>query len=148
LAATAVVCVVAAFGAAFLLTRAVDHPAPAHAGTISHQVATPTTPKTKPTPPNAELRSEFTPVNFTLRRKPHHRRPKLAPRPSVPQYTPPATSTQAAPAPAPAPSPAPTYTAPAYTAPQYTPPASSGSSGGTTHKKSSGSGSGTTTIGG
>ncbi len=139
LAGTAIICVLAAFGAAFLVARAVDHQTPAHAATAPAQTTRVATTTTNPAPPhkvNVELVSQFTPVKASLkpRPKPHrkHKKPKPAPTVSV---------TPAAPSTATVPTPAPTYT------PVYTPPSTQSSP--PHHKKSGGSGgSGTTTIGG
>jgi len=143
-AGTAIICIVAAFGAAFLVGRAVKHPAPAKAGTprttrVADTVATPTTHPHA----SAELVSQFTSVRASLKRrpKPHHRhKPKPKPAPVVTAAAPvvsPTTTTSAAPVTS-----APVTSAPVYHAPAPT------SSGSTTHKKKSSGGSGTTTIGG
>lgn len=134
---TALTCIVAAFGAAFLVARAVVHQTPAKAATT--QAVTPVAPRVAPVSRNhnAELVSEFAPMVSSLRHKPkprpkrrrvtHHSAPAVSAAPASPTYT------------------APTYPPPAYTAPTYTPPATSNPSGTTTHKRSGGSG--TTTIG-
>jgi hypothetical protein len=144
LAGTAVVCVLAAFGAAFLVARAVDHRTPAKAATtVRHQPVAVVTTATATTP-NAELVSEFTPVSASLKHKPPapKRRPvhHSAPPPSSPAgETSVPTETQQSTTP---------YTPPETTpAPVTSAPSASGSSGGSHHHHSSG-GSGTTTIGG
>lgn len=144
LAGTTLICVVAAFGAAFLVTRAADHQTPAKAATPP---ATQTTEAEAPvnTTANAELVSEFTPSLTSLKAKPrpHHRRHHSSPPPAA-SSTPSSGSGYVAPQTDTAPA------APTYTAPVYTPPASggggSGSSGG--HHSGGGGGSGTLTIGG
>jgi outer membrane biosynthesis protein TonB len=145
-AGTAIICIVAAFGAAFLVGRAVKHPAPAKAATprTTRVADTVTTPTTHPHA-SAELVSQFTSVRASLKRrpKPHHRhkpKPKPKPAPVVTAAAPvvsPTTTTSAAPITS-----APVTSAPVYHAPAPT------SSGSTTHKKKSSGGSGTTTIGG
>ena len=145
LAGTAIICIVAAFGAAFLVARSVDHASPARAATppakTTRAVATVTTPQKD----NLELQSQFSPIKGSKLRprpkpKPKHRKAK--PKPQA--YVAPASSTTS---PA-TPSPTPTYTAPSYTPPPAPTQSSSGSTT-THHKKSGGSsgGSGTTTIG-
>jgi hypothetical protein len=143
LAGTAIICILAAFGAAFLVARAVDHQTPARAATPPSQTTRVAATTTDPTPAhkvNVELVSQFTPVKASLkpRPKPHrkHKKPKPKPTPTV-------SVTPVAPSTATVPTPAPTYT------PVYTPPASTTHSSPPHHKKSGGSGgSGTTTIGG
>ena len=157
LAGTAIVCIVAAFGAAFLVARAVKHETPARAASpprttrVADAVTTRTTTDTHA---NAELVSQFTPVRAALkhRPKPHHRhhqpQPKPAPAvvpatqtptPATTPTTPVATTTTT--------TPAPVYSTPAP-APVHSAPAPTHSSSGSTQKKKSSGGSGTTTIGG
>lgn len=138
----------AAFGAAFLVARGVDHGSTARAARAA--VTTATAPAVT-THDNPELRSEFTPVHVTLKRKPRPRRrhavhhsasPAATPAPqtTAPQTTvtsTPQTTTQSAPA-----TPAPVYDP----APVYHPAPVHHSSGGSSHTGSS-AGSGTTTIG-
>lgn len=152
LAGTAFICVVAAFGAAFLVARAVNHQTPARAATPPATQASVVIPQ--PTATNAELAPQFTPMMTGLKPRPrphrhravHHSAPAPA-APSVPaqtttpqQYTTPQTSP-------------PQTTTQQYTTQQYTPtpvaPSSPSTSGsGTSGKHQSGGGSGTTTIGG
>jgi hypothetical protein len=146
LAGTALICVVAAFGAAFLVARAADHQTPAKAATT---LSTQTTEAEAPvnTTANAELVSEFTPSLTSLKPKPrpHHRRHHSSPPPAASSassggsgYVAPPTDTAPA--------------APTNTAPVYTPPNSggggTGSSGGHHSGGGGGGGSGTITIGG
>ena len=144
LAGTAIICILAAFGAAFLVARAVNHQTPARAATppTTTRVAdttTHTTPKV-----NAELRSQFSAIKSSkLKPKPKPKPKHHKAKPKPPVNVTPAPSTTSS---------TPTYTAPTYTAPSYTPLATPtptpSSSGSTHHKKSGGSGgSGTTTIG-
>jgi hypothetical protein len=134
-----VICVLAAFGAAFLVARAVNHETPARAATTTPVHATPVVahvgaPKTTTT--NAELVSEFAPVSAKLKRrpKPHRHHHKASP-PPAPVQTTSAPSIDTTPA-------------PVVTQPTYTPPPAPTHSSGSTHKKKpSGGGSGTTTIG-
>jgi hypothetical protein len=140
LAGTAFICIVAAFGAAFLVARAVKHETPARAATptvSAARVADTATTKSASPRRNAELESQFTPVKTSLkpRPKPHRRHKK--PKPPVRTAVAPATTTTSV-------TPAPTVTQPQYTPPAPTPTHSS--SGSTHHKKSGGTG--TTTIGG
>ena len=149
LAGTAIICILAAFGAAFLVARAVNHDAPARAATPPRTTnVADTTARVAPSHKvNVELISQFAPIKgpkLKPRPKPKPKHKKHKPKPVV-SYSPPASSTATTP----------TYTtsAPTYTAPSYTPPATSApthTSSGTTHHKKSGSsgGSGTTTIGG
>jgi hypothetical protein len=145
LAGTAIICIVAAFGAAFLVARAVKHPTPAHAATTSLKTTrvadTVTTSTSKHQ--DAELLAQFSPQRAKLKPrpkpKPKHKAKKAA-SPSTPVAPVDTTPTDTTPA----------YTAPAYTTPTPVTPAPSHSSG-STHKKSGGGssgGSGTTTIGG
>lgn len=144
----AVACVVLAFGAAFLVTRAVDHGGSASAATRTRLPALPAA--QVPVGNDPALAAQFTPQRVALRKPPAKPKPRPKPHPA-------SSAGQAAPsAPAPAPTTpaAPTYTAPAYTAPAYTappvtysPPAASTTHHSTGHS-SSGSGSGTTIIGG
>lgn len=135
-AGIAIVCVLAAFGAAFLVAHAVIHQAPASAAT-THSQATPM-PRVKPVGRNhnAELVSQFAPMTAALKHKP---KPKPKPK-AVHHAAAPASSASSSGS-----SSQQTYTTPAYTAPAYTPPPAT-SSPQPTHKRSSG-GSGTTTIG-
>jgi hypothetical protein len=142
LAGTAIICILAAFGAAFLVARSVDHGTPARAATPpvkTTRVAAATTKPSVAHKVNVELVSQFSPVRASLKAKPKPKpkpkKHKPKPQVSVAQVGP--TTTQTAPAP--------TYTAPVYSAPPSSPAPSSP----THHKKSGGSGgSGTTTIGG
>jgi hypothetical protein len=149
-AGTAIICILAAFGAAFLVARAVKHQTPAHAATPPRttRVAATVTTSTTAHRVNAELVSQFTPVQVSLKRRPkphhrHHRKPSPTPAPVV------TTSSAVAATPAPTVVPTtPVYSAPVQSSPQPSQPSSSGS-GSTTHKKKQSSGgSGTTTIGG
>ncbi len=142
LIATAVVCVLAAFGAAFLIGRAAnDHQGSATAATVTSlrpatHVSTPVT----HTHPDRALAAQFEPGLRALRHRrpvqPRHVHPRhvhpvtpAAPLPAAVVPAAPSTTSYAIPAPAPSPSPAP---APAPTSPS--------------HHRSGGSG--TTTIGG
>ena len=144
LAGTAIICIVAAFGAAFLVARAVDHGTPARAATPpkTTRVADTTTTPAAAHRPNVELVSQFAPLKASLKPKPKpkpkHKKAKPKPAVSVAPVVP--STTQA--------TPVPTYTAPVQSAPVQSSPTPS--SGGSTHHKKSGSsgGSGTTTIGG
>jgi uncharacterized membrane protein YgcG len=156
---TGVVCVVAAFGAAFLVGRAINHPGASASAATTPTVALKPATVSRNAKFNANLAPQFTPESIRLRRIVHHKRkvvhhaaPASSGSGAGPQATPTPTYT--------APQTTPTYTAPqTYTAPTYTPPAasppSSGSSGSgsTTHHssggsaKKSGGGSGTTVIG-
>ena len=148
LAGTAIICILAAFGAAFLVARAVNHEAPARAATPPRTTnVADTTARVAPSHKvNVELISQFAPIKgpkLKPRPKPKPKHKTHKPKPVV-SYSPPASTATT-----------PTYTTPAptYTAPSYTPPATSApthTSSGTTHHKKSGSsgGSGTTTIGG
>jgi len=152
-AGTALICILAAFGAAFLVARAVKHETPARAAAPlrTTRVAATVTTKTTATRVNAELVSQFSPVpgsSLKRRPKPHRRHhPKPSPPPPAPVVT--AASTTPAPTvtstPAPTVTSTPVYPAPTQSAPAQSPPTSSGSS---SHKKQSSGGSGTTTIGG
>lgn len=148
LAGTAIICVVAAFGAAFLVARAVNHESPARAATPpkTTNVADTTTRVTPKHKVNVELVSQFAPIRGSKlkpRPKPHRKHKKPKPTVSVTQSAPSTvTSSQ-------------TYTTPpqSYTQPVQSAPTQSAPthSGGSTHHKTSGSssgGSGTTTIGG
>ncbi len=143
LIATAVVCVLAAFGAAFLLGRAAnDHQGSATAATVTTvraatRVSTPVT----RTHPDRALAAQFEPGLRGLRhrrrvrprrvhpRRVHHVAP-VAPLPAAVVPSAPTTTSYATPAPTPAPAPTPSP-APTHTSP--------------THHRSGGSG--TTTIG-
>jgi hypothetical protein len=147
LAGTAIICILAAFGAAFLVARAVDHQTPARAATPPSQTTRVAATTTDPTPAhkvNVELVSQFSPVKASLkpRPKPHrrHHKPKRKPSASVSPVAPVVNTAPSTTVPS----------APTYTAPVYQPPAPTHSSTGTTHHKKSGGsgGSGTTTIGG
>jgi hypothetical protein len=139
LAGTAIICILAAFGAAFLVARAVSHQRPAHAATPPPSATRVADTTHAPPKVNAELRSQFSPIKGSPLKpkpkpKPKHKKPKppVNVTPSAPSTTTPTT---------------PSYT-PTYTAPSYTPPAPTHSAP-PRHKKSGGSGgSGTTTIGG
>jgi hypothetical protein len=152
LVGTATVCVVAAFGAAFLLARAVGHQGTARAASPPHVAAALTTTT------DSELADQFAPEQVALKRpqrRPQHRHPAAHHHQSKPGATgstgSAASSTAATVAPGttqatPAPS---TDSQPAYTAPASGSGSSTGtgsSSGSTTHHHKS-SGSGTTTIG-
>lgn len=146
------ICIVAAFGAAFLVARAVNHDTPARAATPPPKL-TPVAAVTSHSASrkvNAELVSQFAPLKASLRPrpKPHHKH-KAKPKPAV-SSTPvaPATTPQTE-APTTPVEPTPTYSSPAPSTSSSAPTHSS-SSGSATHHKSGGSsgGSGTTTIGG
>ncbi len=146
LAGTAIICIVAAFGAAFLVARAVDHGTPARAATPPARttpVAAVTTHPTVAHKVNMELVSQFSPLKASLKPRPKPHRKHRKPTPKAPAATP----TQAAPTTTVTPQP--TYTAPVYSAPPPSSAPTQSSSGSTHHKKSGGSsgGSGTTTIG-
>jgi hypothetical protein len=130
-----VVCVAAAFGAAFLVARATDHhssvPAARTHATAAVVKTTPTTTT------NAELVAQFTPDSTSLKPKPKPKPRKRHVHHSAPPSNPAPTVTEPA---------APVETTPVYTPTTAAPPPSH-SSGSSTHHKSSG-GSGTTTIGG
>jgi hypothetical protein len=146
LAGTAIVCIVAAFGAAFLVARAVKHPTPARAANTPRttRVADAVTTRTD-THATAELVSQFTPVQASLKRRPKPHRRHHKPKPAVV-----VAAVSAAPAPTPATTtpttvtPTPVYTTPA---PVQSAPAPTHTSS-TAHKKKTSGGSGTTTIGG
>jgi outer membrane biosynthesis protein TonB len=150
LAGTAIICIVAAFGAAFLVGRALNHETPARAATLpkTTHVAAVATHVTASHKVNKELESQFSPLKAALKPRPKPKpkhRAKAKPKPSVSVTPSPSTSV----APTTPAEPAPTFTepTPASPPPSSTPSSSSGSS--THHKKSGGSGgSGTTTIGG
>jgi outer membrane biosynthesis protein TonB len=147
LAGTAIICIVAAFGAAFLVARAVNHEAPARAATLAAEttpVAAVTTHASASHKVNKELESQFSPLKAALKSRPKPKpKHKAKPKPSVSVAPSPSTSV----APTTPAEPAPTFTEPT---PTYSPPPSSTpSSSSTHHKKSGGSGgSGTTTIDG
>ena len=125
-------CVLVAFGAAFLVARAVVQ-SPAKAATTHAQTLP--MPRVRPVGRNrnAELVSQFAPVAAVLKRLPRHKpKAKVVHHVSAPASSGTASSSQ-------------TYAPPVYTAPVYTPPPAT-SSPQPTHKRSSG-GSGTTTIG-
>jgi hypothetical protein len=138
LVGTAAVCVLAAFGAAFLLARAIDHQGTARAASAPPHPAT-----TRTTTRDTELADQFAPDLVALKRAPHQRRTAPHRHHSKPAHAHSAVTS------APVVS-QPTATTPTYTAPAPAPTSSSStsgsgtSSGGTHHK---GSGSGTTTIG-
>jgi hypothetical protein len=139
-AGTAIICILAAFGAAFLVARAVNHQTPARAATPATHAAGAAAAVTNAPKVNVELVSQFSPIKGSKLKprpkpKPKHKRAKPKPQVSVAPAAPSTTTTV---------TPTPTYTAPVYTPP---PPPTHSSSGSTHHKKSSG-GSGTTTIGG
>jgi hypothetical protein len=145
LVGTTVVCVVAAFGAAFVVARAIDHQSPARTGSTTTDRTTGAAVAAVPRTVNRELVAQFTPASATAKPKP---KPKPKPRKRHvvhhPALAPSAASTVTT---APA---VPTETTPTYTPVQPAPPASSGGGSGSSssgHHKSSG-GSGTTTIGG
>jgi outer membrane biosynthesis protein TonB len=148
LAGTAIICIVAAFGAAFLVGRALNHETPARAATLpkTTHVAAVATHVTASHKVNKELESQFSPLKAALKPRPKPKpKHKAKPKPSVSVTPSPSTSV----APTTPAEPAPTFTepTPASPPPSSTPSSSSGSS--THHKKSGGSGgSGTTTIGG
>jgi hypothetical protein len=150
-AGTALLCVMAAFGAAFLIRRAVDHGAPAPRGTVAADTRTAPVGPAPPTghtedaathrshPPR--LTAEFAPGVQRITRerpKPRHRRKRHVASHSSGSSTPTAATST------------PTYTT---STPTYTPtttessPTTGSSGAGTTHH-SSGSGTGTTSIGG
>jgi hypothetical protein len=142
LVGTALICVLAAFGAAFLVGRALNPQSRAGAATTSSTAtvaAVPSAPRA-PTVTNAALASQFTPGSSFLR-KVHHRK-------RVVHRTPAATPAVVGPATQTAPV-APVSPAPPVTYAPVTPaPAPASSSSGSSKKKSSGGGSGTTIIGG
>ena len=126
LIATAVACVLATFGAAFLIGRtANDHQGSATAATVTTaRAATRVSTPVAATHPNRALAAQFEPGLRGLRhrRQIHHRRvhhvapaapPPAAVVPSAPTTTSYATPAPT-PAPAPTPSPAPTHTSPAH----------------------------------
>jgi hypothetical protein len=140
LAGTAVVCIAAAFGAAFLVGRAVGHSNSTKRPLV---VSTASTVKTTNAAAavHTRLLAEFKPIHAPrVVKKPkvrHHAKSKASPTPSASAVT----ATQSTPSSS-STTPASTYTAPTYSAPaaaSSTPSHSSGSGGG---------GSGTTTIGG
>ena len=143
LAGTAITCILAAFGAAFLVARAVNHQTPARAATAPTHVARAAAAVTTNAPKvNVELVSQFSPIKGSKLKprpkpKPKHREAKPKPQVSVAPAAPSTTTTA---------TPTPTYTAPVYSPPP--PPAPTHSSSGATHHKKSSGGSGTTTIGG
>jgi hypothetical protein len=145
-AGTAIICIVAAFGAAFLVARAVKHPTPARAASsprttrVADTVVTPTD-----THANAELVAQFSPVPASLKRRPkrHHRHREPQPAHVVSAAAPSTAPTTTTTTPV---TPVPVYSSPAPV--QSTPAAPRSSSGSTTRKKTSSGGSGTTTIGG
>jgi hypothetical protein len=140
-AGTAIICILAAFGAAFLVARAVKHGSPARAATPPRTTRVAATVTSTAGRVNAELVSQFAPVQASLKRRPkphhrHHRKPS-------PQLAPVVTTAS------PTPAPTVTTTTPVSSAPVQSapPPSQPSSSGSTTHKKKSSGGSGTTTIG-
>jgi hypothetical protein len=151
----AVACVLLAFGAAFLVTRAVDHGGSARAATQARLPALPAA--TVPAQGDPALAAQFTPQRVSLRRPAPKARSKPRSHPVSPASqaaavpSTPAAATQTQPTET-----QPAYTAPAYTAPAYTSPSpvtQAPSTPTTTHHSttahhSSGSGSGTTVIGG
>ena len=72
LAGTAILCILAAFGAAFLVARAVNHETPARAATPlkATRVAKTVTHASTSHKVNVELVSQFTPVKASLKPKP------------------------------------------------------------------------------
>jgi hypothetical protein len=149
-------CVLLAFGAAFLVTRAVDHGGAARAAAQAQLPALPAA--TVAAQRDPALAAQFTPQRVSLRKP---AKPRVKHR-SHQSSTPASTATQVSAATSSAPAQlqptatAPAYTAPAYTAPTYTSPPvvsqapstpSTTRHSSTTHH-SSGSGSGTTVIGG
>ena len=138
LAGTAIVCVLVAFGAAFLVAHAVIHQTPARAAT-THAASTPLpTVRAVGTNHNAELLSQFGSMTVALKHKPKAK-PKVRHHASAPAPAP----AQAAPSQS---TPTTPYTAPQTTTP-YT-PTPAPSTPRTTRRKSGGSSnSGTTTIG-
>lgn len=150
LVGTAAVCVLAAFGAAFLLARAIDHQSTARADSSPPRLTA-----TDTTTTDTRLADQFAPGLVALKRAPRHHRAASHPHHPKPAVAHPAVTSASAPVSHPTTT-TPAYTAPTYTAPAYSPPpstssgsspttSSGGSSGGGTHHKSSGSG--TTTIG-
>jgi hypothetical protein len=143
LAGTAIICILAAFGAAFLVARAVNRETPARAATPPvkpTRVADAVTHPSVTHAVNVELVSQFAPLQVSLKPKP---KPKPKPKKHKPKS--PASVTPVAPA-----STTPTYTAPVYSAPTTPAPTPTHPSGSPHHQKRGGSsgGSGTTTIGG
>lgn len=150
LAGTAIICIVAAFGAAFLVARAVNHETPARAATPlvkTTPVATVATHTAAVHKINVELVSQFSPLKVSLKPRPKpHRKHKTRPKPAVSAAPPAPVVTPAENTPTPV-TPTPTFTEPV---PSSSTPAPTHSAPATHHKKSGGSsgGSGTTTIGG
>ncbi|MFZ1996584.1 MAG: hypothetical protein WAU75_20900 [Solirubrobacteraceae bacterium] len=132
----------AAFGAAFLVARAVNRETPARAAAppvTTTRTAPTTTTASASHRVNVELVSQFSPVKASLKPRPKPHRKLRKPKPPV----------SVSPAPSISSAPATTVpAAPTYTAPAYSPPAPTHSSSGSTHHKKSSGGSGTTTIGG
>jgi outer membrane biosynthesis protein TonB len=153
LAGTAIICILAAFGAAFLVARAVNHETPARAATPvvkTTPVAAVATHKAVVHKVDVELVSQFSPLKASLKPRPKpHRKHKPRPKPAVSVAPPSSAVTAAATTPTPV-TPAPTFIEPAPSSSTPAPTHSSSSSSSTHHKKSGGSsgGSGTTTIGG
>jgi hypothetical protein len=141
LAGTAIICILAAFGAAFLVARAVSHETPARAATPPARTTRVAATVTTPPKVNLELQSQFSPIKgskLKARPKPKPKHKKAKPKPQV-SVAPAATTSTTSVAPT-----------PTYTAPTYTPPPPPTQSAPPHHKKTGGSsgGSGTTTIGG
>jgi hypothetical protein len=133
LVGTAAVCAALAFGAAFLVGRAIHNGSSDRGGyklasaTISHLPRS-----------NTQLASEFAPESKAGKLriiKAHHRPKPKTHHASNTQSPSTGTGSTATTTPS-------TNTTPSYTAPTYTPPAT------TTHPSSSGQGSGTTSVGG
>jgi protein TonB len=144
LAGTAIICIVAAFGAAFLVARAVNHAPPARAATPPAKTTRVAATVTTPQKLNLELQSQFSPIKGSKlkpRPKPKPKHKKAKPKPQV-SFAPASPTTSPA-----TPTPTPTYTAPSYTPPPPSAPTQSSSGSTTTHHKKSSGGSGTTTIG-
>jgi len=152
LVGTAAVCAALAFGAAFLVGRAIGHNgSPNHgtyrlaSATIGHQAS-----------PDPELASEFAPgftaVKLRIDRV-HHRAKAKAHQTARTQST--SAGNTSAPSNTTGTGTTPSYTAPTYTPPPTTHPSSSGQGTGTTSvdpgsskkKKSSGTGGGVTSVG-
>jgi outer membrane biosynthesis protein TonB len=148
LAGTAIICIVAAFGAAFLVARAVNHETPARAATPpkTTHVAAVAVHVTTSHKVNRELESQFSPLKAALKPRPKPKpKHKAKPKPSVSVAQAPSTSV----VPTTPVEPAPTFTEPTPTSPPASSSTPSSSGGSTHHKKSGGGGgSGTTTIGG
>ena len=103
LVGTTVVCVVAAFGAAFLVARAIDHQSPARTGSTTTDRTTGAAVAAVPRTVNRELVAQFTPASATAKLKPKPRKrhvvhhPALAPSAASTVTTAPAVPTETTP---------------------------------------------------